>query len=154
MPNYSNRGEIARETEKELERQELQRLHEESDARKKEAKKKLSAKEKMIEKVAKGESKETIKKYIKGEYTSMSDGLIDSLITMRMNMYKQEKEEERKKIKEEERKKIIEKFQKQLDRVTNLEGKTEEEQKQIDAIKQRLSARIEELNNIKYKLKF
>ena len=78
-------------TEKELERREVQRLHEESDAHKNIVKKKLSAKEKIIEKVAKGESKETIKKYIKGEYPSMSDGLIDSLITMRMNMYKQEK---------------------------------------------------------------
>ena len=154
MPNYSNGGEIERETEKELERQELQRLHEESAARKIIVKKKLSAKGDIKLRVANGESKETINKYIKGEYPSMSDGLIDSLITMRMNMYKQEKEEERKKIKEEERKKIIEKFQKQLDRVTNLKGKTEEEQKQLEAIKQRLSARIEELNNIKYKLKF
>lgn len=108
--------------------------------------KKLSAKEEIQRRVANGESKETIRNYIKGKYPNMEDDLIDSMITMRKNMYKQEKEEERKQI--------IKKFEEQLVRVTELTGKTKDEREKIEVIKQRLSARIEQLKSIKYNLKF
>lgn len=109
-------------------------------------KKKLDAKGEIIERVANSESKKTIHEYIKGKYPNMEDDLIDSMITMRKNMYKQEKEEERKQI--------IKKFEEQLVRVTELTGKTKDEREKIEVIKQRLSARIEQLKSIKYNLKF
>jgi uncharacterized membrane protein len=108
--------------------------------------KKLDAKGEIQLRVANGESKETIHKYIKEKYPSMSDDLIDSLITMRMNMYKQEKEEERKQK--------LKKFKEQLDRANKLTGKTDEQKQKIEDMKQKLSARIAELKIIKYSLKF